>query len=80
MPMPEKSEYQITLFIRDEKTGRYAFNAKALTHSKNWNGEFSRQALQIRSVRGQQNAGGPIDAMQHIEVGADDVISAISYV
>jgi hypothetical protein len=28
--MPERSEHQITLFIRDEKTGRYAFNAKAL--------------------------------------------------
>ena len=28
--MPEKSNNQITLFIRDEKTGRYAFNAKAL--------------------------------------------------
>jgi hypothetical protein len=28
--MPEKSEHLITLFIRDEKTGRYAFNAKAL--------------------------------------------------
>jgi hypothetical protein len=25
-----KSENQITLFIRDEKTGRYVFNAKAL--------------------------------------------------
>jgi hypothetical protein len=28
--MPEKSDNQITLFIRDEKTGRYTFNAKAL--------------------------------------------------
>ena len=28
--MPENSDNQITLFIRDEKTGRYAFNAKAL--------------------------------------------------
>jgi hypothetical protein len=28
--MPEKSEHLITLFIRDEKTGRYAFDAKAL--------------------------------------------------
>jgi hypothetical protein len=30
MSMPERSEHQISLFIRDEKTGRYAFNAKAL--------------------------------------------------
>jgi hypothetical protein len=30
MAMPEKSEHLTTLFIRDEKTGRYAFNAKAL--------------------------------------------------
>ena len=28
--MPEKPDNQITLFIRDEKTGRYAFNARAL--------------------------------------------------
>ena len=28
--MPEKSDTQIALFIRDEKTGRYTFNAKAL--------------------------------------------------
>jgi hypothetical protein len=28
--MPEKSDYQIALFVRDEKTGRHAFNAKAL--------------------------------------------------
>ena len=28
--MPEKSDNRITLFIRDEKTGRYTFNAKAL--------------------------------------------------
>jgi hypothetical protein len=28
--MPEKSNKQISLFIRDEKTGRYAFNVKAL--------------------------------------------------
>jgi hypothetical protein len=27
---PEESERLITLFIRDEKTGRYTFNAKAL--------------------------------------------------
>jgi hypothetical protein len=26
----EKADNQITLFIRDEKTGRHAFNAKAL--------------------------------------------------
>jgi hypothetical protein len=30
VPVPEKSEHQITLFVRDEKTGRYAFNARAL--------------------------------------------------
>ena len=28
--MPEKSDNRITLFVRDEKTGRYTFNAKAL--------------------------------------------------
>ena len=28
--MQEKADNQITLFIRDEKTGRHAFNAKAL--------------------------------------------------
>ena len=28
--MPKHLDDQITLFIRDEKTGRYAFNAKAL--------------------------------------------------
>ena len=28
--MPQKSANQIILFIRDEKTGRYAFNSKAL--------------------------------------------------
>jgi hypothetical protein len=28
--MPEKSEDQITLFVRDGKTGRYVFNVKAL--------------------------------------------------
>ena len=28
--MPEESNKQISLFIRDEKTGRYAFNVKAL--------------------------------------------------
>ena len=28
--MPEKSSDQIGLFVRDEKTGRYVFNAKAL--------------------------------------------------
>ena len=26
--MPDKSDIQITLFVRHEKTGRYAFNAK----------------------------------------------------
>ena len=33
MAMPEKSEHLTTPFIRDEKTGRYAFNAKALKAS-----------------------------------------------
>ena len=28
--MPQNSDNQIALFIRDEKTGRYAFNTKAL--------------------------------------------------
>jgi hypothetical protein len=28
--MPQKQEHQIALFIRDEKTGRHAFNPKAL--------------------------------------------------
>jgi hypothetical protein len=28
--MQEKPDNQITLFIRDEKTGRHAFDAKAL--------------------------------------------------
>jgi hypothetical protein len=28
--MPQNSDNQITLFIRDEKTGRRAFNPKAL--------------------------------------------------
>lgn len=28
--MTEKSDNQISLFIRDEKSGRYAFNSKAL--------------------------------------------------
>ena len=28
--MPEKSDEQISLFVRDEKTGRYLFNAEAL--------------------------------------------------
>lgn len=28
--MSEKSDIEITLFIRDEKAGRYAINAKAL--------------------------------------------------
>ncbi len=28
--MPGKLDSQITLFVRDEKTGRYVFNAKAL--------------------------------------------------
>jgi hypothetical protein len=28
--MPQKPDNQIALFIRDDKTGRYAFNAKAL--------------------------------------------------
>ena len=28
--MPEHSDSQIALFIRDEKTGRYTFNARAL--------------------------------------------------
>ena len=28
--MPQKPDNQIALFIRDEKAGRYAFNAKAL--------------------------------------------------
>jgi hypothetical protein len=28
--MPQSPHNQITLFIRDEKTGRHAFNAKAL--------------------------------------------------
>ena len=28
--MPQNSDNQIALFVRDEKTGRYTFNAKAL--------------------------------------------------
>lgn len=28
--MPQNSDNQITLFIRDRKTGRHAFNPKAL--------------------------------------------------
>ena len=28
--MPQNSDNQITLFIKDEKTGRHAFNPKAL--------------------------------------------------
>jgi hypothetical protein len=28
--MPQSSDNQIALFIRDEKTGRHAFNTKAL--------------------------------------------------
>jgi hypothetical protein len=28
--MPQNSDNRIALFIRDEKTGRYAFNTKAL--------------------------------------------------
>jgi hypothetical protein len=31
--MPQNADNQITLFIRDEKTGRHAFNPKALKAS-----------------------------------------------